>query len=77
VPVDEPYQHICGQEVIGRLTGRAFRASGVWEDRDGQVRGDCAACAAKWIPRRRPRTTTPTVPAVDAQALAAGEDPED
>lgn len=36
LPVTEPYPHICGAEVAGRMTQRRYR---LW-------RKDCAACAA-------------------------------
>jgi hypothetical protein len=41
VPVNEPYPHICGASVTGRITGRSVTLRhGV---RDGYA--DCAACA--------------------------------
>ena len=34
VPVDEPYPHICGIDIVGRMTGARYR---LW-------RRDCGAC---------------------------------
>jgi len=68
VPVDGPYPHICAKRVPGRMTPGAVVITGP---------RDCAACVMERAVRRRPRTTAPTVPAVDAMALAAGDTEED
>lgn len=44
VPVNEPYPHICGSVVQGRMTGRTVRLT----------RQECAACRSEQHARRAP-----------------------
>jgi hypothetical protein len=56
-PVAEPYPHICGAAVVGRMTGRQVR---LW-------RRDCAACLTE---AREPPEPTGDLPPTDPDVTA-------
>lgn len=59
-PVTEPYPHICGQNITGRMTGRQVR---LW-------RRDCAACVQDEHDQQQQQLDVDQLPPVDPEQAA-------